>query len=80
MDLWEPALETDNLFDIMKAVRNGAGYFAAFGPLARDFGKMEGIRRLPFVDFLPPVEVRQAVRADAREDPVVASLAEYLFR
>ncbi|CAN5442669.1 hypothetical protein BH10PSE12_BH10PSE12_23510 [soil metagenome] len=80
MDLWEPALETDNLFDIMKAVRNGAGYFAAFGPLARDFGKMDGIRRMPFVDFLPPVEVRQAVRDEVRDDPVVASLAEYLFR
>jgi DNA-binding transcriptional LysR family regulator len=80
VDLWHPALETDNLYDIMTAVRDGAGYFAAFGPLARDFGKMPGIRRLPLVDPLPPVEVRQAVREDVRDDPVISSLAEYLFR
>ncbi|QUT06993.1 LysR family transcriptional regulator [Sphingobium phenoxybenzoativorans] len=80
VDLWHPALETDNLYDIMTAVRDGAGYFAAFGPLARDFGKMPGIRRLPLVDPLPPVEVRQAVREDMRDDPVISSLAEYLFR
>lgn len=80
VDLWHPALETDNLYDIMTAVRDGKGYFAAFGPLARDFGKMPGIRRLPLVDPLPPVEVRQAVREDVRNDPVVSSLAEYLFR
>lgn len=80
VDLWHPALETDNLYDIMSAVRDGKGYFAAFGPLARDFGKMPGIRRLPLVDPLPPVEVRQAVREDVRNDPVVSSLAEYLFR
>ncbi|HEX7782045.1 MAG TPA: LysR substrate-binding domain-containing protein [Sphingobium sp.] len=80
VDLWHPALETDNLYDIMTAVRDGKGYFAAFGPLARDFGKMPGIRRLPLVDPLPPVEVRQAVREDVRHDPVVSSLAEYLFR
>jgi hypothetical protein len=41
---------------------------------------MPGIRRLPLVDPLPPVEVRQAVREDVRNDPVVSSLAEYLFR
>lgn len=80
IDLWQPAMETDNLFDIMTAVREGAGYFAAFGPLARDFGKMDGIKRLPFVDPLPPIEVRQVVREEMRDDPVVASLAEYLFR
>jgi DNA-binding transcriptional LysR family regulator len=80
IDLWEPVLETDNLFSIMTAVRDGQGYFAAFGPIARDFGRMEGIRRLPLVDPLPSIEVRQAVRYDMRDDPVVASLAEYLFR
>ena len=74
------ALETDNLFDIMTALREGVGYFAAFGPLARDIGRMEGIRRLPFVQPLPQIDLRQAVRADMRDDPVVASLAEYLFR
>lgn len=75
-----PALESDNLFDIMTAVREGAGYFAAFGPLARDFGRMPGIRRVPLATSLPQVEVRQAVRAAMADDPVVSTLAEYLCR
>lgn len=80
LDLSAPAMESDNLFDIMLAVRSGFGYFAAFGSLARDFGKMSGIKRLPVIEPLPPVEVRQATRPDRRDDPVVASLAEYLLR
>ncbi|PZU56607.1 MAG: hypothetical protein DI547_16140 [Sphingobium sp.] len=80
IDLWHPAMETDNLFNIMTAVRDGVGFFAAFGSMARDFGKMDGIRRLPFVDHLPNIEVRQAVREGMRDDPIVSALAEYLFR
>lgn len=75
-----PALESDNLFDIMTAVREGAGYFAAFGPLARDFGRMPGIKRVPLATSLPQIEVRQAVRAAMADDPVVSTLAEYLCR
>jgi DNA-binding transcriptional LysR family regulator len=75
-----PALESDNLFDIMTAVRDGAGYFAAFGPLARDFGRMPGIKRVPLTTPLPQVEVRQAVRPAMADDPVVSTLAEYLCR
>ncbi|WP_336970164.1 LysR family transcriptional regulator [Sphingobium aromaticiconvertens] len=75
-----PILESDNLFDIMTAVREGAGYFAAFGPLARDFGRMPGIKRVPLATSLPQVEVRQAVRAAMADDPVVSTLAEYLCR
>lgn len=75
-----PALESDNLFDIMTAVREGVGYFAAFGPLARDFGRMLGIRRVPLASSLPQIEVRQAVRAAMADDPVVSTLAEYLCR
>lgn len=75
-----PALESDNLFDIMTAVREGAGYFAAFGPLARDFGRMPGIKRVPLATSLPQVEVRQAVRPAMADDPVVSTLAEYLCR
>lgn len=75
-----PVLESDNLFDIMTAVREGAGYFAAFGPLARDFGRMPGIRRVPLATSLPQIEVRQAVRDAMADDPVVSTLAEYLCR
>lgn len=73
-----PALETDNLFEIMLAVRGGEGWFAAFGPLARDFGRMAGVGRIRLADPLPPVEVRQAIRAGADQGPV-AALAQFLF-
>ena len=74
-----PVLETNNMFDILTILREGAGCFAAFGPLARDLGRMSGIRRLALERPLPTVEVRQAVRAGATGDSPAAALAEYLF-
>lgn len=80
VELGAPALETDNLFDIVTILREGAGYFAAFGPLARDLGRMAGIRRLALESTLPTIQVRQAIRNDTAPNPVVEALAEYLFR
>lgn len=73
-------LETDNLYEIMKQVQNHPCYFAAFGSMARDFGKMPGIARLNFSQGLPQVQVRQAVRPDLSNDPALLALAEFLFR
>jgi DNA-binding transcriptional LysR family regulator len=75
-----PVVENDNLFEVMRAVQDGQGYFASFGPLARDFGKAKGIVRLAYTQGLPQVEVRQAVRPEMMDDEVVCALAEYLFR
>lgn len=72
-------LESDNMFDIMTLLREGAGCFAAFGPLARDLGRMSGIRRLSLERPLAAVEIRQATRPDAGADTAVAALAEFLF-
>lgn len=80
LHLGPAAAETDNLYDLMKQVRAGKGCFATFGPIARDFGKMPGIARLPYAQGLPQVEVRQAVRADRAADAAVIALAEFLFR
>ena len=74
-----PALESDNMFEIMAALRDGAGCFAAFGPLARDLGRMSGIRRLALDMPLPAIEIRQAIGADAARKPAVDALAEFLF-
>lgn len=74
-----PALESDNMFEIMAALRDGAGCFAAFGPLARDLGRMSGIRRLALDMPLPAIEIRQAVGAGAARKPAVDALAEFLF-
>lgn len=75
--LGDPVLETDNLFDIMTILREGAGCFAAFGPLARDLGRMAGIKRIALERPLPTIEVRQAVRPQG--SPAAAALAEFLF-
>jgi DNA-binding transcriptional LysR family regulator len=72
-------LESDNMFEIIAALRDGAGYFAAFGPLARDIGRMGGIRRLALDMPLPAIEIRQAIAPRAMEKPAVEALAEFLF-
>ena len=74
-----PVIETDNMFDIMTILREGAGCFAAFGPLARDLGRMSGIRRLPLERPLPSIEIRQALAGHADTNPAAAALAEFLF-
>lgn len=73
-------LETDNLYEIMKYMQNHPCYFATFGSMARDFGKMPGITRLGFAQGLPQVQVRQAVHPDLRNDSALLALAEFLFR
>ncbi|WP_188063329.1 LysR family transcriptional regulator [Sphingobium sp. KCTC 72723] len=73
------ALESDNMFAILAALREGAGIFAAFGPLARDLGRMDGIRRLALDMPLPAVEIRQALGPRAAETPAVEALAKFLF-
>lgn len=75
----DPVLETDNMFDIMTILREGAGCFAAFGPLARDLGRLGGIRRLALERSLPAVEVRQAIGARAADGSAATALADYLF-
>ncbi|WP_298397788.1 LysR family transcriptional regulator [Sphingobium sp.] len=72
-------LESDNMFEIIAALRDGAGYFAAFGTLARDLGRIGGIGRLALDMPLPAIEVRQAVAPRAAEKPAVEALAEFLF-
>ena len=73
------AMESDNMAAIMATLRDDVGLFAAFGPLARDLGRMEGIKRIALDMPLPAVEIRQAVRPDAAETPAVEALADFLF-
>ena len=76
----EPVLETDDLYQIMKHLEANDSYFATFGSVARDLGKMSGITRLSYSQGLPQVQVRQAVREDLADNPAVLALAEFLFR
>ncbi|MFZ2996665.1 LysR family transcriptional regulator [Sphingobium sp.] len=72
-------LESDNMFAILTALREGQGVFAAFGPLARDLGRMAGIKRIALDLPLPSIEVRQAISPRATETPGVEALADFLF-
>lgn len=76
----QPELETDDLYEIMNHIRKTDACFAAFGPMARDFGKMSGIARLAYASGLPQIQVRQAIRPALGEDPATMALAEFLFR
>lgn len=78
LDLTPPALESDDYRQILVDVRAGKGFFCMFGPVARDFGQMEGIRRLPFIDPLPPVEVRRAINPVLGDDPLLLALVAAL--
>ena len=80
LEVGPAVLETDNLYEIMKYMQSHPCYFATFGSMARDFGKMPGISRLGFAQGLPQVQVRQAVRPDLRNDSALLALAEFLFR
>lgn len=75
-----PEMETDDLYRIMNTLKNTDACFAAFGPMARDFGKMGGIARLAYASGLPQIQVRQAIRPALAEDPAIMALAEFLFR
>lgn len=72
-------LESDDMAAIVAALREGAGCFPAFGPLARDLGRMPGIARLALDMPLPGIEVRQAVGPRAKEKAAVEALADFLF-
>jgi hypothetical protein len=74
-----PLLESDNMFEIIAALREGAGCFAAFGPLARDIGRMSGVQRLALDMPLPSIEIRQAIAPRSTDKPAVEALAEFLF-
>ncbi|HUD91195.1 LysR family transcriptional regulator [Sphingobium sp.] len=72
-------MESDDMFAVMAALREGTGLFPAFGALARDLGRMDGIGRVRLDMPLPPIEIRQATSPRAAETPAVEALAEFLF-
>lgn len=80
LDMPAPELETDDLYAIMKHLKMSEACFPAFGPMARDIGKMREIERLAYASGLPQVQVRQAIRPALANDPAVQALAEFLFR
>lgn len=80
LDMPEAELETDDLYRIMNHLKQSDACFAAFGSMARDFGRMAGIGRLAYASGLPQIQVRQAIRPALANDPAIMALAEFLFR
>lgn len=72
-------LESDDMAAIVAALRAGVGCFPAFGPLARDLGRMPGVSRLALDMPLPGIEVRQAIGLQAKQKVAVEALADFLF-
>ncbi len=68
------ALETDDYGQLAERARDGAGVLPLFGAAAARIGSAPGLRRLPFVDPIPAIEVRRVVHPDAVEDDEVQAL------
>ncbi|MBK5265566.1 MAG: LysR family transcriptional regulator [Alphaproteobacteria bacterium] len=72
------SLETDDYGQILTSVRNGLGFICMFESAASDLLNLGGMKRIAFDGALPDIEVRRAIRAPWRDDPVVAKLLETL--
>ncbi len=56
-----PACESDDYGQLLDHVRAGDGFLALFGPLAQQFGALKGVKRLPYAEMLPSLDVRRAL-------------------
>jgi molybdate transport repressor ModE-like protein len=68
------ALETDDYGQLAERTREGAGVLPLFGAAAARIGSSPGVKRLPFVDPIPAIEVRRVVHPDYAEDDEVQAL------
>lgn len=73
------AVETDDYGQLAERAREGAGVLPLFGAAAARIGASAGLRRLPFVDPIPAIEVRRVVHPGAADDDEVQALAATLL-
>ncbi|MBO9580295.1 MAG: LysR family transcriptional regulator [Sphingobium sp.] len=72
------ALESDDYGRLTENAREGAGILPLFGAAAARIGASSGLRRLPFVDPIPAIEVRRVVHPAAADDDEVQALVATL--
>jgi molybdate transport repressor ModE-like protein len=72
------ALETDDYGQLAERTREGSGVLALFGAAAARIGSSPGVKRLPYVDPIPAIEVRRVVHPDFAEDDEVQALVATL--
>ena len=72
------AVETDDYGQLAERTREGAGVLPLFGAAAARIGASAGLKRLPFVDPIPAIEVRRVVHPSAADDDEVQALVATL--
>lgn len=72
------SVETDDYGQLAERAREGAGVLPLFGAAAERIGGSAGLKRLPFVDPIPAIEVRRVVHPSAAEDDEVQALVATL--
>lgn len=72
------AVETDDYGQLAERTREGAGVLPLFGAAAARIGASAGLKRLPFVDPIPAIEVRRVVHPGAADDDEVQALVATL--
>jgi molybdate transport repressor ModE-like protein len=72
------AAETDDYGQLAERAREGAGVLPLFGAAAARIGSSPGVKRLPYVDPIPAIEVRRVVHPDYAEDDEVQALVATL--
>lgn len=72
------ALESDDYGQLAERAREGAGVLPLFGAAAARIGASAGLKRLPFVDPIPAIEVRRVVHPRAADDDEVQALVATL--
>ena len=71
-------LETDDYGQLAERAREGEGVLPLFGAAAARIGAAPGLKRLPFVDPIPAIEVRRVVHSDFTNDDEVQALVATL--
>jgi molybdate transport repressor ModE-like protein len=71
-------LETDDYGQLAERAREGEGVLPLFGAAAARIGASSGLKRLPFVDPIPSIEVRRVIHTDLAEDDEVQALVATL--
>ncbi len=71
-------LESDDYGQLFERAREGGGVLPLFGAAAARIGATPGLRRLPYVDPIPAIEVRRVVHPSLAEDDEIQALVATL--
>ena len=72
------AAETDDYGQLADRARENIGVLPLFGAAAARIGSSPGLKRLPYVDPIPAIEVRRVLHPGVEDDDVVQALVATL--